>query len=68
LPRIFERLYRVDSARSQHPNGTGLGLAIVKSIMALHRGSVEAKSTVGRGTSITLSFPASNGGAKLTEM
>jgi two-component system heavy metal sensor histidine kinase CusS len=68
LPRIFDRLYRVDSARSQHPNGTGLGLAIVKSIMALHRGSVEAKSTVGRGTSITLSFPATNGRAKLTEM
>jgi two-component system heavy metal sensor histidine kinase CusS len=61
LPRIFDRLYRVDSARSQHPSGTGLGLAIVKSIMALHRGGVATMSTIGQGTSITLSFPASNG-------
>lgn len=58
LPRIFDRLYRVDSARSQHPNGAGLGLAIVKSIMTLHRGNVEAESVLGTGTSIRLSFPA----------
>ncbi|MGO9199880.1 MAG: heavy metal sensor histidine kinase [Limisphaerales bacterium] len=57
LPRIFDRLYRVDSSRSQHPNGAGLGLAIVKSIMTLHQGAVEAQSTLGQGTTITLSFP-----------
>lgn len=57
LPRIFDRFYRADSSRSQHPNGAGLGLAIVKSIMTLHRGSVEAESTVGHGTTITLKFP-----------
>ena len=57
LPHIFDRLYRVDSSRSQHPHGTGLGLAIVKSIMTLHQGTVEAQSTVGHGTNITLSFP-----------
>ena len=60
LPRIFDRLYRVDSARSQHPNGAGLGLAIVKSIMTLHKGNVEAESTLGTGTSITLRFPPGN--------
>lgn len=58
LPRIFDRLYRVDSSRSRHPNGAGLGLAIVKSILVLHQGSVEAQSTVGQGTTITLLFPA----------
>ena len=58
LPHIFDRLYRVDSSRSQHPNGAGLGLAIVKTIMTLHQGTVEARSTVGQGTTITLGFPA----------
>ncbi len=58
LPRIFDRLYRVDPARSQHPNGAGLGLAIVKSIMELHGGSVEVQSEPGKGTRFTLSFPA----------
>lgn len=58
LPRIFDRLYRVDSARSQNPNGAGLGLAIVKSIMMLHGGSVEARSAIGKGTTFTLTFPA----------
>lgn len=58
LPRIFDRFYRVDSARSQRPNGVGLGLAIVRSIVTLHGGRVEAQSTVGNGTTISLSFPA----------
>jgi two-component system heavy metal sensor histidine kinase CusS len=58
LPRIFDRFYRVDPSRSQHPNGTGLGLAIVKSIMTLHGGNVNAESEVGKGTSFTLIFPA----------
>jgi two-component system heavy metal sensor histidine kinase CusS len=70
LPRIFDRLYRVDSARSQHPNSAGLGLAIVKSIMTLHEGSVEARSEVGQGTKVTLVFPAgvAEAPAKLTKM
>jgi two-component system heavy metal sensor histidine kinase CusS len=58
LPRVFDRLYRVDSVRSQSPNSAGLGLAIVKSIMALHAGTVEANSQVGHGTSVKLVFPA----------
>jgi two-component system heavy metal sensor histidine kinase CusS len=63
LPHIFERLYRVDSSRSQHPNGAGLGLAIVKSIMTLHEGSVDAESTLGHGTNIRLRFPAGRAAA-----
>ena len=57
LPRIFDRLYRADPSRSNHPNGAGLGLAIVKSIMTLHGGSVEVRSETGKGTRFTLKFP-----------
>ena len=57
LPRIFDRLYRADPARSNHPNGAGLGLAIVKSIMTLHGGTVEVQSEVGKGSRFTLVFP-----------
>jgi two-component system, OmpR family, heavy metal sensor histidine kinase CusS len=57
LPRIFDRLYRADPARSNHPDGAGLGLAIVKSIMTLHGGSVTVQSEVGKGTRFTLVFP-----------
>ncbi len=62
LPRIFDRLYRVDPARSQYPSGAGLGLAIVKSIMALHGGSVAAQSESGKGASFTLVFPPAPAG------
>lgn len=57
LPRIFDRLYRVDRARSLHPNGAGLGLAIAKSIMTLHGGSVQVQSEVDKGACFTLLFP-----------
>jgi two-component system heavy metal sensor histidine kinase CusS len=57
LPKIFDRFYRVDPARSGHSEGTGLGLAIVKSIMELHGGSVAVRSEVGKGTVFTLRFP-----------
>lgn len=63
LPRIFDRLYRVDPARSQHPDGAGLGLAIVKSIMMLHGGGAEVRSEPGTGTWFTLRFPPASGGA-----
>ncbi|HEY2615275.1 MAG TPA: ATP-binding protein [Chthoniobacterales bacterium] len=57
LPRIFERFYRADKARSRGLGGTGLGLAIVKHIAQLHGGSVEAQSTPEKGTTISVLFP-----------
>jgi len=58
LPRIFERFYRVDPARSRQLGGTGLGLAIVKHVMEVHGGSVSVESEVGKGSKFTLIFPA----------
>ncbi|HHT9120313.1 MAG TPA: two-component system histidine kinase PnpS [Candidatus Hypogeohydataceae bacterium YC41] len=57
LPRIFERFYRVDKARSREMGGTGLGLAIVKHIMLAHGGEARVKSQPGLGSTFTLSFP-----------
>ena len=58
LPRLTERFYRVDSARSRESGGTGLGLAIVKHIVERHRGSLDIRSEPGRGTEVRVSFPA----------
>jgi two-component system phosphate regulon sensor histidine kinase PhoR len=57
LPRVTERFYRVDAARSRETGGTGLGLAIVKHIIERHRGSLDIRSTVGVGTSVTVRLP-----------
>ena len=57
LPRIFERFYRVDRARSRELGGTGLGLSIVKHIAQLHGGRVEAKSAIDEGTTISVVLP-----------
>ena len=57
LPRVTERFYRVDAARSRESGGTGLGLAIVKHIIERHRGSLEIKSTVGIGTTVMVRLP-----------
>ena len=59
IPRLTERFYRVDEARSRGTGGTGLGLAIVKHIVERHRGALEIKSELGAGTSVTVRLPVS---------
>ncbi len=62
LPHVFDRLYRADAARESTSGNLGLGLALVKSITALHKGTVEIRSEVGRGTQVSLQFPADTDG------
>jgi two-component system, OmpR family, phosphate regulon sensor histidine kinase PhoR len=54
LPRLTERFYRVDNARSRELGGTGLGLAVVKHILNRHRGRLDIASTLGHGSTFTV--------------
>lgn len=62
LPRLGERFYRVDKARSRETGGVGLGLAIARGIAAAHGGTLRLESQPGRGTTATLTFPAKGPG------
>lgn len=57
MPRIFERFYRTDTARSREPGGTGLGLAIVKHLARLHHGEVTVASSIGKGSTFIIALP-----------
>ena len=57
IPRLTERFYRVDAARSRDSGGTGLGLAIVKHIVERHRGTLDIRSSPGAGTEVTVAIP-----------
>lgn len=60
IPRLFERFYRVDKARSRNTGGTGLGLAIVKHIIEIHGGSIVIDSIINEGTTFSIYFPKEN--------
>ncbi|MBU0825178.1 MAG: two-component sensor histidine kinase [Alphaproteobacteria bacterium] len=62
LPRLTERFYRVDEARSRSVGGTGLGLAIVKHISERHQGQLDIDSEVGKGTRVSVTFPVLSDG------
>jgi two-component system phosphate regulon sensor histidine kinase PhoR len=57
LPRIFERFFRVEKARTQEAGGTGLGLAIVKHLVTSMQGQIDVESQVGRGSTFRLKLP-----------
>jgi two-component system phosphate regulon sensor histidine kinase PhoR len=63
IPRLTERFYRVDRARSRELGGTGLGLAIVKHILQLHEGSLKIESRLREGTTVTVWLPATHASA-----
>ena len=57
IGHVFERFYRVDKARSRSSGGSGLGLSIVRSMVARYQGTIRCDSTVGVGSTFTVTFP-----------
>ena len=67
IPRIFERFYRVEKARSRELGGTGLGLSIAKHVMSIHHGQVLVESELRKGSKFTLLFPIIQSSEKTTQ-
>jgi two-component system sensor histidine kinase BaeS len=66
LARVFERFRRVDPSRSRATGGSGLGLAIVRQIVEAHGGTATARSELGHGTTVCLSFPTPAPSGRIT--
>ncbi|MGG0730603.1 sensor histidine kinase [Bacillus paramycoides] len=67
IKRIFDRFYKVDSARNRNIKGSGLGLSIVKEIIELHEGAITVESELGRGTTFTIYLPKNREGMQLND-